>query len=111
MPNQSFSSIKEKRGNFYIIAYFSSFFIRQEGKRVSVAVEGEGSWAEATARELHADVAGLLSRDDADGECAVESVHGGTGEDFGAGGVAVADALEEAGAGDLDGDWIVGIGA
>ena len=67
MPYQSFSSIKENRGNFYIIAYFSSFDIRQERKRVSVAVEGEGGWTEATTRELHADVAWLLSRDDADG--------------------------------------------
>ena len=110
MPNQSFSSIKENRGNFYIIAYFSSFGIRQAGKRVSVAVEGEGSWTESTGRELHADVAWLLSRNDADGEFAVEGVHGGTCEDFGAGGVAVADALETACACDFDGHLIVGIG-
>ena len=75
-----------------------------------MAVEGEGGWTESTGRELHADVAGLLSRDDADGEHAVEGLHRRTCEDFSAGGIAVTDALETACACDFDGHLIVGIG-
>lgn len=75
-----------------------------------MAVEGEFGGVEAGGGELYANGAGCFGRDDADGEFAVEGVHRGTCEDFGAGGVAVADALEEAGACDFDGHLIVGIG-